>query len=173
MTQFRPSRKLWQKIIYICIYIDFFAHMEEIDLCWRMKNLGYRIFSCPQSEVYHMGGQTLSYDNPKKLYLNSRNNLAMLTKNWPLWALIFKLPIRFVMDWTGALYFLSTRGFPSFKAILKGQWDYLKSLKLWLSKRSKTNRKSTSRQKGFYRGSIVFAHFVRKVNTFSKLSRVA
>ena len=71
---------------------DFFAHMEEIDLCWRMQGLGYDIVSIPESVVYHMGGQTLSYDNPKKLYLNCRNNYAMLVKNWPTGRLIHPTP---------------------------------------------------------------------------------
>ena len=60
---------------------DFFAHMEEIDLCWRLKNYGYKIMYCPQSTVYHVGGGTLSKINPYKTYLNFRNNLVLLFKN--------------------------------------------------------------------------------------------
>ncbi len=148
---------------------DFFAHMEEVDLCWRLQGMGYKILVCPGSEVFHMGGQTLSYTNPTKLYLNCRNNLAMLTKNWPASRLLWKLPLRLLMDWLSAFYFLISRGFPSFKAVLKGQFHFLLHLGHWLKKRKEVQRVGTNQLKGYYPGSIAFAHFVKGVNVFSNL----
>ena len=147
---------------------DFFAHMEEIDLCWRMQRAGYTISNCSDSVVFHMGGQTLSYEDPRKLYLNCRNNLAMLVKNWPVSNLIFRLPLRIVLDWIGAFYFLLTRGVPSFIAIFKGHIDFIKKLPYWYSKRDGLP-KSTKNIKGIYKGSIVFHHFIRGVKVFSNL----
>ena len=82
---------------------DFFAHQEEIDLCWRLQRAGYEVWSCPQSEVYHVGGGTLSYANPRKTFLNFRNNLVMLCKNLPLIALLVVLPQRLILDGVAAL----------------------------------------------------------------------
>ncbi|MDO9615173.1 MAG: glycosyltransferase family 2 protein, partial [Bacteroidota bacterium] len=77
---------------------DFWAHMEEIDLCWRLKNRGFRVVYTPESTVYHLGGGSLSYDNPKKLYLNFRNNLWLLYKNLPSNQLFYILFIRMMLD---------------------------------------------------------------------------
>ena len=77
---------------------DFFAHMEEIDLCWRLKNLKYKNFCQPKSLVYHAGGETLSDNNPRKTYLNFRNNLIMILKNENLFYALPKLFIRLILD---------------------------------------------------------------------------
>ncbi len=74
-------RTSWQKAGGLDV--SFFAHMEEIDLCWRLKNLGHEIYSCPESVVYHIGGATLSNQNPRKTFLNFRNGLLMMHKNLP------------------------------------------------------------------------------------------
>lgn len=148
---------------------DFFAHMEEIDLCWRMQGIGYKIMAFPSSVVYHMGGQTLSYDNPKKLYLNCRNNYIMLVKNWPTSVLFWRLPLKIVIDWFASIYFLLTKGSPFFVAIIKGQLSFLRQLSYSLKKRKGIERKSLSAIKGVYSKSIIKEHFIHKKNTFLSL----
>ena len=87
---------------------DFFAHMEEIDFCWRAKNAGYRVAFCPQSVVYHVGGGTLPKSNPRKTYLNFRNNMALLYKNLPhrrlAWVMFFRVVLSAVIDAHKAFY---------------------------------------------------------------------
>ncbi|HZY82308.1 MAG TPA: glycosyltransferase family 2 protein [Cyclobacteriaceae bacterium] len=87
---------------------DFFAHMEEIDLCWRLKRLGHKVYYCGKSTVYHVGGGTLSEGSPTKTYYNFRNGLVMLIKNQSAAQLFWKLPLRIVLDWVAALQLLFT-----------------------------------------------------------------
>ncbi len=84
---------------------DFFAHMEEIDLCWRLQRAGHVIWYEGTSTVYHLGGGTLSVSNPFKTYLNFKNGLSLLFKNLPVNELIIKFPIRILLDWIAALKF--------------------------------------------------------------------
>lgn len=102
----------------------FFAHMEEIDLCWRMRNAGWRLACVPQSTVFHLGGGALSYDNPRKTYLNFRNNLVMIRKNkrFP-WCV---LTIRWFLDYAAAAMFLITGKTGSAKAVIQAKKDYRK-----------------------------------------------
>ncbi|MBN1415902.1 MAG: glycosyltransferase family 2 protein [Bacteroidales bacterium] len=148
---------------------DFFAHMEEIDLCWRFKRLGYKIAYCYQSLVYHVGGGTLPNNNPHKLYLNYRNNLYLLCKNQPGHELIFVLPIRIILDWLSAfVYITSSSAF--FKSVFRAHLSFLKSLPTLIIKRRKVNRIA---KKGswpqIYKGSILFAFFFRGVRFFNQL----
>ena len=102
----------------------FFAHMEEIDLCWRMRNKGWKLACVPQSVVYHLGGGSLSYDNPRKTYLNFRNNLLMIYKNSRCrWSV---LTIRFFLDYLAALMFLCIGKTGSAKAVCEARRDYRK-----------------------------------------------
>jgi GT2 family glycosyltransferase len=80
--------------------------MEEIDLCWRLKNMGYKVMYCPQSVVYHVGGGTLNAENPFKTYLNFRNNLLLLKNNLPFWRAVWVIGLRFWMDLLALLRFL-------------------------------------------------------------------
>jgi GT2 family glycosyltransferase len=91
---------------------DFFAHMEEIDLCWRLNRAGYQVYYCGDSTVYHVGGGTLSKSNPRKTELNFRNGLSLLLKHLPASALWWKIPARLVLDWMAAFLFL-LRGSPA------------------------------------------------------------
>ena len=102
----------------------FFAHMEEIDLCWRLRARGRRILCVPQSTVYHVGGATLSKSNPKKTYLNFRNNLLMLYKNLPQEELRSVMRMRCLLDYVAAIKFLLTGGFGDFKAVMRARRDY-------------------------------------------------
>ena len=100
----------------------FFAHMEEIDLCWRMRNKGWKLACVPQSTVFHLGGGALSYDNPRKTFLNFRNNLLMIYKNRPFpWVV---LSIRFFLDYAAAAMYLLTGKKGSAKAVLDARREY-------------------------------------------------
>lgn len=102
----------------------FFAHMEEIDLCWRLRNRGRRIVCVPQSVAYHVGGGTLDQGNPRKTYLNFRNNLLMLYKNLPEAELHSVMRTRALLDYVAAFKFLATFDFPNFRAVLKARKEY-------------------------------------------------
>lgn len=146
---------------------DFFAHMEEIDLCWRLKNKGYKIVFCPNSTVYHVGGGTLDAENPYKTYLNFRNNLAMLLKNLPSNKKFSILFIRFWLDFISLLKFLADGKYKQARAINKAHTAFLGSL-------SKHHKKRLGNYKGFnsagfYKGSIVWDYFVKKRQLFTEL----
>ncbi|MEZ4884356.1 MAG: glycosyltransferase family 2 protein [Chitinophagales bacterium] len=147
---------------------DFFAHMEEIDLCWRLKRAGYRIFYHPNSAVYHVGGGTLPQGNPRKLYLNFRNSLAMMYKNLTTLQLFTLFPFRIALDLIAALKFLLSGDFADCKATLKAQFNFFSHLLKWQRKRSTTqkwvNKVQISvqpNQLGWYKGSIVVDYFLK------------
>jgi GT2 family glycosyltransferase len=146
----------------------FFAHQEEIDLCWRMQNAGYKILSCPGSVVYHIGGGTLSKDNPKKIYLNFRNNLIMLWKNLSISEIIWIIPFRFALDAISAWKNLLS-GQPSFfTAIMKAHFSFFG----WLLNGRKSAiifTNNTIQPKGVYNGSVVWQHFVKGKSKFSEI----
>ena len=100
----------------------FFAHMEEIDLCWRMRNRGWKLACVPQSVVYHLGGGSLSYDNPRKTFLNFRNNLLMIYKNRRFPWIV--LSLRFFLDYAAAAMFLVTGKKGSAKAVYDARREY-------------------------------------------------
>ena len=111
---------------------NFFAHQEEIDLCWRIWNASKWnreseigcIMSLPQAVIYHVGGGTLGYENPRKTFLNFRNNLLMLRKNLPTSRLWWVMLIRFFMDYAAALQMLLTKQIPNAKAVFQARWAY-------------------------------------------------
>jgi len=100
----------------------FFAHMEEIDLCWRMRNRGWKLACVPESVVYHLGGGSLSYDNPRKTFLNFRNNLLMIYKNRRFPWIV--LSLRFFLDYAAAVMFLLTGKQGSAKAVFDARREY-------------------------------------------------
>ena len=100
----------------------FFAHQEEIDLCWRMRNKGWKLACIPQSVVYHLGGGSLSYDNPRKTFLNFRNNLLMIYKNRSFPWIV--LTLRFFLDYAAAAMFLATGKKGSAKAVYEARKEY-------------------------------------------------
>lgn len=103
---------------------DYFAHMEEIDLCWRFINQGKKIYYCGYSTVYHLGGGTLNKYSPKKTFLNFRNNLLMLLKNLPAYQWFFIIFIRLFLDGIAAIKFLFTDGFFHLFAVLKAHFSF-------------------------------------------------
>ncbi|QKG79634.1 glycosyltransferase family 2 protein [Tenuifilum thalassicum] len=146
---------------------DFFAHMEEIDLCWRLQNHGYKIFSVPQSYVYHVGGGTLPNNTPFKLYLNYRNNLWMLHKNLSLRALLVVIPIRLVLDWLSALVYLFTGKFSFFKSVLKAHHHYFSKISTLNTKRKSEKRLYSAIR---YKGLILVDFFIQHRRKFSKIN---
>jgi GT2 family glycosyltransferase len=149
----------------------FFAHQEEIDLCWRMQKAGYRIKSCPSSVVFHIGGGTLSKDNPRKIFLNFRNNLIMLYKNLSFAEAAWIIPARFALDAISAWKNLLS-GQPSFFiAIMKSHFAFMG----WIFKGRKTALypiKSNVKPTGVFRGSVVWQHFVKGKTKFLEIIHV-
>ncbi len=146
---------------------DFFAHQEEIDLCWRMQLAGYTVMSCPQSVVYHVGGGTLPRGG-RKVFLNFRNNLIMLCKNLPWYEKIWKLPFRFLLDavsgWKGLL--AGDKAF--FVAICQAHWAVVK----WIIGSHYTRphtRKPLKNLTGVYRGMVVWQYFVNRRTRFHEI----
>jgi len=151
---------------------DFFAHMEEIDLCWRLKNSGYKILVQPQSEVFHVGGGTLPI-SPFKLYLNYRNNLFLLYKNLPkgkLFPTIFK---RMVLDGLSAFIYLLKLSFRNFTAVFKAHLHFYQSLKkLRLKRKELLLNRSNNNHKEILKGSIVIKYFFRSKKFFSQIKEL-
>jgi len=146
---------------------SFFAHMEEIDLCWRLKNAGYKVYCCPHSKVYHIGGGTLPKNSPRKTYLNFRNNLSLLVKNLPKQRVHRTILYRIFLDWIAAFKFLAEGCPKDFKMVFKAHWDFYKRLDSLREKRAAVSHKLVS---CIYQRNIVFDNVVRKKNKFSDLN---
>ena len=148
---------------------DFFAHMEEIDLCWRIKSRGKRIYYCADSTIYHVGGGTLDYANPRKTYLNFRNSLYLILKNHKGW-LFFKLFKRLSLDGMAAGVFLLKGEFANFWAVLKAHVSFYGKLGKMLKKRKAVQASRTHfNPKGLYMKTIVFKRFMGGLRSFSEL----
>lgn len=145
----------------------FFAHQEEIDLCWRLQLAGYKIFVEPASVVYHVGGGTLPVGNKKKVYLNFRNNLVMITKNLPVVQALWKVPVRIGLNEVFAIKALFSGHGSSFVAVLKAHLHYLKWL-LFVRNNNQPKNKSV-KLKGLYKGFVIWQYFVNKKRTFSEI----
>lgn len=146
----------------------FFAHQEEIDLCWRIQLAGGKIYVCPASVVYHVGGGTLPKGNSMKTYLNFRNNLIMLWKNLDTVSKCWVIPARFALDWATALKGLLSGDSGYFRAVLRAQGGFVS----WLVSHQSESvfpQKRHGKISGYYRGSVVWQHFVRKRNRFSEI----
>lgn len=149
---------------------DFFAHMEEIDLCWRLKNAGHKIFYCGLSEVYHVGGGTLAYTSPFKSYLNFRNGLVMLLKNMPLAALLWVLPLRLVLDGVAGLRFLATGYAAHCWQIVRAHFYlYGHAPSIWRKRKAAQAQVIGHSHAQIMQRSVVWLHFVKKINTFEAL----
>ena len=146
----------------------FFAHQEEIDLCWRMQLAGYKLYCCPSSVVYHVGGGTLPRGNSLKTYLNFRNNQIMLYKNLPWSQKWWKIPFRIFLDAVSALkgLFIGDGGY--FLSILRAHFSFLKWI-LFRQGQSVFPEKKGGKPVGLYKGNIVWEHFVKGKKYFSQL----
>ena len=141
---------------------DFFAHMEEIDLCWRIQSAGFKIRCTPKSIIYHVGGGTLDKSSSFKTYLNFRNGLYLLLKNLPIHKLFVKLPFRLFLDWVAAAKFLLDGNSKHTWAIIKAHsdfyWNFLKTYR----KRKKTSNTPNSKL-------LVLHFYLRKKKKFNML----
>jgi GT2 family glycosyltransferase len=147
----------------------FFAHQEEIDLCWRLQLAGYKIYVQPSSIIYHLGGGTLPMGDKRKVYLNFRNNLIMLTKNLPIGQAIWKIPFRIGLNKIFAFKALLQGNGKTFIAVFKAHLHYLK----WLFKKKKSiSRKRNAKLTGVYKGLVIWQYFVNKKQTFSEIVTV-
>lgn len=148
----------------------FFAHMEEIDLCWRLRSRGYRIACVPQSHVYHVGGATLKKENPQKTYLNFRNNLLMIYKNAPYCQLKKIMLFRKVFDNVAALKFLASGDYAAFKAVRKARRDF-KAMRSGYDKARAENMKLavTTRIPEVLKSSILYKYYLGFKHTYSSL----
>ncbi len=145
---------------------DFFAHMEEIDFCWRLKNSGYKIMYCPHSTVFHVGAGTLPKSSSRKTYLNFRNNLSLLYKNLPqryLWRVFL---LRAGLDWIAALKFLLDAGWGDLRAVLRAQGYFISHYKQLKKKRKALVQID---QTCVYKHSLVLDHYLRGKKYFSDL----
>ncbi|MCU0445769.1 MAG: glycosyltransferase family 2 protein [Microscillaceae bacterium] len=147
---------------------DFFAHMEEIDLCWRLKNLGYQIYYVGKAEVYHVGGGTLSQESPFKTYLNFRNNLAMLYKNLPASRLYKVLIIKLLLDFIAIFFFMSHGYFRNSWSVVRAYLSFYRRLGFWRKRRKQIQPKQ-AHLSGILQTSIVFQHFLQKKDKFSDI----
>lgn len=135
----------------------FFAHQEEIDLCWRLINSGKKIFYTGKSQVYHVGGGTLNKQSAQKTFLNIRNNLSMMVKNLPFPQLIWVIFIRMLLDGVASLYFAYKYGFSHLLAVAKGHFGFYSQLPGTLKLRQKHQKSK------FYQTKwLIFKHFLSK-----------
>ncbi|MGM9746740.1 MAG: glycosyltransferase family 2 protein [Paludibacteraceae bacterium] len=146
----------------------FFAHMEEIDLCWRMQARGNRIVCVPQSTVYHIGAKTLAKEHPMKTYLNFRNNLLMIYKNAASASTI--LAARLVLDWVAALHLLCQGKWQNVVAVLRAQKDFFVMRKNFAADRLENLQSTVNHHlKGLLHGSILWHYYIRRRTVARKL----
>ena len=149
----------------------FWAHMEEIDLCWRLKNRGFSVWYEPLSVVYHLGGGTLAYDSPKKIYLNFRNNLWMLYKNLPKGKAFARFIKRMILDGVAAIKFLVDLNFTGFKAVVHAHMSFYKNLERLKKQRKLLQMVSlNSDHNEIFKQSIMWRFFILKRKKFSQLN---
>lgn len=148
---------------------NFFAHMEEIDLCWRLQRAGYQVYYCGKSTVYHVGGGTLPKNNPRKTYLNFRNNLLLVFKNAQ--PVEFRVIYRFrqILDAIAATKFLITNGYADFKAVFDAHRDFRK---MRVHYDPANGRHFSVRAYSFiYKGNIVVEFYLRRRKIFTALKK--
>ncbi len=149
---------------------DLYAHMEEVDLCWRMKNAGYRIGYIGGSTVFHVGGSVISYGSPQKLYYNYRNSLILLLKNERAGRLFWLIPIRLILDGISALQLLAGGNFRGVATIFKAHMHFYGSFGKWLRHRRSAQQFTAQRnEEGIYPHSIIWQYFALGKKTFPKL----
>jgi GT2 family glycosyltransferase len=160
------------KSFFACGGFDekFFAHMEEIDLCWQLNRRGQKVYFVGQSVVYHVGGGTLSKSNPRKTYLNFKNGLSLLIKNIPGSQLIWKLPLRLLLDWVAAMKFLIQGSPNDCSAVMRAHFNFMGGLKLDLEKRRRLVGQGVAYPVTMqYKGFLTIDFFLLGKRTFDKL----
>lgn len=151
---------------------DFYAHMEEIDLCWRLKNAGYQIGYIGSSTVYHVGGSVISYGSPQKLFYNFRNSLVLLLKNETLFRLLWLFPFRLVLDGIAGLHFLFQGKRVECWTVIKAHFNFYATLPKWIKHRMAARRTVSpqANRNAIYKGSIIWQYFAKKQKTFDQLN---
>ncbi len=150
---------------------DFFAHMEEIDLCWRIHRLGYKIMVEPKSEVFHVGGGTLPKNNPRKTYYNFRNNLMMIHKNQPAPKVWWILIARLFLDGLAGIKFLVDGDFRDCLAVIKAHFYFYKNFKKRQVIRNQFVPDKSQIIPCIYQNSIVLSHYAFGKKKFSSLDQ--
>ena len=149
----------------------FFAHMEEIDLCWRLRTMGKNIVCIPQSTAYHLGGATLNQGNPRKTFLNFRNNLLMLYKNLPQEELHNVMFIRAILDYVAAFQFLAKFDFGNFRAVFKARRSFYKLKSTYKPiRKALLQKRKTGHVPERYNISIIWQYYAKGAKTFDKLN---
>lgn len=150
---------------------DFWAHMEEIDLCWRIKSLGYQVLYQPESVVFHLGGGTLSYGSPRKIYLNFRNNLYMLFKNLPENQFKRIFLTRMVLDGVAAVKFIAGLHVKEFWAVCKAHFSFYENLRVLIRKRREVRKRARiNDHREIYPKSIMWKFFLQNKHQFHELN---
>ena len=148
----------------------FFAHMEEIDLCWRLRSRGRGIVCIPESKAYHVGGASLAQGNPRKTFLNFRNNLLMLYKNLPAEDLAPVMRMRCVLDYVALFKFLLTFDFANAKAVRKARKEFQRVKKDYLPQREENLRLMTTPQpEGRSKICLLWNYYAKGKKKFSDL----
>ncbi len=149
---------------------DYFAHMEEIDFCWRLQRAGHQIYYHGGATVYHVGGGTLSANSPRKTYFNFRNGLSLVFKHLPFYQLLWKFPLRLVLDWVAAFKFLMQPSVADSLAVLKAHVHFFSGLGNEIRKRKKLERELKSyTAHQFYPRFLVIDYFLLGKKTFQQL----
>lgn len=148
---------------------SFFAHQEEIDLCWRTQLLGYNVKVCTASVVYHVGGATLEQGSAQKTYLNFRNNLLMLYKNLPWYTIVIVLPIRFMLDAVAAYQFLFKGNGKFYIAIAKAHLHFINRVFTGRVKKHSLQKKALLQLTGTTQKSIVYQYYILGKKTFTEI----
>ncbi len=141
---------------------DFFAHMEEIDFCWRLNRAGYTIHYAGESKVYHLGAGTLSYNHPRKVYLNFKNGLAMLIKNFDMDELWYKIPFRIFLDWVAAFIFMLKGQFKNGIAVFKAHISVLGSFsRIWKKRKALHSKFPQYTRDSIHPNLIIFDYYLK------------
>lgn len=148
---------------------DFFAHMEEIDLCWRIQGAGYKVMYNGHSTIFHVGGGTLHKSNPRKTYLNFRNGLALIYKNYSFIELWLKFPLRIMLDIVAAVKFMIFDTAADGGAVLRAHAHFWQDWRQNYKKRRATQKTKKYQSAAIYKGAIVFDYFIKGKTKFSDL----
>lgn len=149
-------------------YEYYYMQQEDIDLCWRIHNMGYAVYTCPQSEVYHIGGGTLSWEDHLKTFLTFRNNYIMLSRNLPFFHALAIVSVRLMTDFFGFFYYLLNRKPGISKAMLKAGCAYF--YWLFFCRDKKNNQpKGWNNCTGVYNGTLLIPYFLKNKRKFSEI----
>ncbi|HTO15373.1 MAG TPA: glycosyltransferase family 2 protein [Edaphocola sp.] len=151
--------------------VDLYAHMEEIDLCWRLQNMGYKIAAVGASTVFHVGGSIISYGSPQKTFYNYRNNLIIILKNEKWSKVLWLIPLRLVLDGVSCILFLKEGNFKNIWAVLKAHFSFYSKFGFWKKKRQVNDSKKTNKSlKTVYPRSIIIDYFLKHKKHFKDLN---